>query len=163
MQRTVGVAVLDISIARLCRGRDDSERHQPAQLRCGESRAYGFLEGGDVPDHVIGRQHQQYRICRVGVVRAGRKCGVRRKRNGGSRVAAEGLEHRRTRLDIELAQLLGHEKPMGIVADDDRRRGAEAIQTQRGLLEHRALADQGEELLGIKLARQRPQTCARTA
>ena len=77
------------------------------------------LKGRHVANHVIGRQHQQQRI------------GIRLQRgqrNGRRRVATHRFQHDGLRLDALRPQLLSHEKPMRLVAHDDRRRGLEPLE-----------------------------------
>ena len=131
-------------------------------LRGGQRRAHRRVEGRDITDHMVRGQHQQHRIDRAGLRGDALEGGVRRQRDGRRGVAAEGLEDRGARLDRQLPQLLGHQEAVRLVADHHRRGGGEAVQAQHRLLQHRALAGQRQQLLGIKLARQRPQprTCA---
>jgi hypothetical protein len=60
--------------------------------------------------------------------------------------------------DLQLAQLLGHHQAMLGVADDDRRGSVlNAIQSQHHVPQHRALAEQRQELLRQRPPRHRPQ------
>ena len=66
------------------------------------------------------------------------------------------------------AQLLGGDEAVFLIAHDQRRRldgqrPGEAGQAARGGLEHGLVAHQGEELLGVLLARQGPQARAGAA
>ena len=110
------------------------------------------MERGDVADHVIGGQHQQQRI-----VAASLRCRERGERDRRGGVATDRLEHDGLRRVVDHAQLLGDQEAMRLVADDDRRAGAEPVAAARGGLQHRLLVDQRQQLLRIQLARERPE------
>src|SRR5438067_1312022 len=57
---------LDVAVAGLGAARDHAEGDELPGLRGAERRAHRLLEGRDVPDQVIGRQHQQHRTGRLG-------------------------------------------------------------------------------------------------
>jgi hypothetical protein len=87
--------------------------------------------------------------------------GDRHRRRG---VASDRLEQNRLRLGAALEQLLGDQKAMTLVAHYERRaKVSDAGETRQRFLQHRALADQRQELFGVELARQRPQARARAA
>ena len=65
---------------------------------------------------------------------------------------------------VDLAQLLGDDKAMFFVGDQQRRGEAIAIgDAAHGLLQQAVRAEQAQQLLGIKRARHRPQPGARAA
>ena len=86
-----------------------------------------------------------------------------RERDSRGRIPAEGLEHHGARLDAHLPQLLSDQEAMRLVADDHRGGRRQPLEAQSGLLQHGPLAGQGEQLLRVQLARQRPEACAGTA
>ncbi len=83
--------------------------------------------------------------------------------DGGRRIAPHGLEHDRLRLDAHLAQLLRDQEAVRLVADHHRPRPQQALEPQRGLLDHGALARERQELLRIELAREGPKARAGAA
>jgi hypothetical protein len=116
----------------------------------------GFAESVRLADHVVGRQHQHQGTA----IAFGREHGGDRDRGTG--IAAQRFEHD-VRLDAALAQLLRHHEAEVGIGDDDRAREQGGIRNARKhLLERRPLSDQGDELLGHALARDRPQpgSCA---
>ncbi len=142
-------ATADVTIARLGTGRHHAESDQLALLS-GRHRACDRRnEGARIADHMIGRQHQQQRVV---------ASGERRERNGRRGVAADGFQHDCLRRHVDLAQLLGDREAMRLVADHDRRlKFGEPDHAQCRLLQHRARTRQRQELLGVQLARQRPE------
>ncbi len=160
-QRTALRAALDVAVTGLGRGGHDAEGDQLPLTGRGEREAHGALESRHVLDHVIGRQNQQHRI--LGVRRQTLHCRVRGERNGGCGVASDGLEHDGLGLDLELPELFGDQESVCVVAHHDRRRGVQALEAQRRLLQHGARTDQGEELFRVELARQRPEPGAGAA
>jgi hypothetical protein len=111
-----------------------------------------------VRDGVVGRHQPQHRV-RVGLAQQERGRG-----DGRRAVARDRLEEDARVRDPRLAQLLGHQESVRLVADDDRRREARPDRARRGLLEHGArVADQRPELLRIPLPRQRPEPAAGAA
>jgi len=80
------------------------------------------LERRDIPNHVIGRQDQQHRIDRVSIAADAFQRGVRGERDGRRGIATERLEDGRPGGDMQLAQLLGYQEPVRLVAHDQRRR-----------------------------------------
>jgi len=88
----------------------------------------------------------------------------RRQRDRRRRVAARGFQQNARRLHVERAQLFRHREPMRFVADHDRRPGSrDRGETQGGFLQHGMPAGEREELLGVHLARQRPQPRTRAS
>ena len=127
------------------------------------------LERRHVADHVIGGQHEQDGVRCMTAALAFALAGTverheRRHRNGGRGIAADGLEDDRLRRRAELQHLLGHDEAMALVADDDGRREIrQAGDALHRLLQHRLLADQWQQLLGVQLARERPEPRAGAA
>jgi len=149
---------LDVAEAGFRRFGHDAESHQRAVPRRRNGRAHGGLERRHVADHMVGGQHQQQRV--IVLRRRLQRCRGDRRRG----VAANRLEHDRGVLHADLAQLLRGEETVFLVGDHDRC-GAfgQRRNPQPGVLQHRALAGQRQELLRIGLARQRPQPRARAA
>jgi hypothetical protein len=105
-----------------------------------------------VADHVVRGQHQQQRIGAIGLGLQGR--GGDRRRS----VAAHRLEQQGRGRHAHLAQLFGHHEAVLLVSHHDRRPGAgQPGQALPGGLQQRLLAHQRLELLGMGLARQRPE------
>jgi len=107
---------------------------------------------------VIGGQHEEDRV---------RRARLRMQRGDGDRgrgIAPDRLEHDVARRHARLAQLLGDQKAVLVVAHHERRADAfDAREAQRGLLDHGALAGERQELFRIERARQRPQARSRAA
>ena len=82
----------------------------------------------------------------------------RRRRHRRGRVAGQRLEHDRLGLAAQGAELLGDQKTMLVVADEQRgaeqRRVGDAL---HGFLQQAFLADQGHQLFRISGAGQRPE------
>ena len=113
---------------------------------------------------MIRREHQEERLGVDPVALGARESGERGHGNCRRGVAAGRLEQDRERPDADLIELLSHQETVSLVADDDRRRGArDARRPQGGLLDHRALADERQELLRVHLPRQRPEPRAGAA
>ena len=88
----------------------------------------------------------------------------RRDAGGGCGVAADRLEQQGPRRRADLAQLLGDDKAMLFIGDEQRRGKAVAIgDAAQGLLQQAVVAEQTQQLLGIKGARHRPQPGAGAA
>ncbi|MNN82616.1 hypothetical protein D3C81_1995660 [compost metagenome] len=100
---------------------------------------------------MVSRQYQHQFVATVGQQLQG---GHGHGRRG---IAAEGFEQCRVPLDADPLQLLVDDKAVLKVAHDQRALHTFEVQALQGLLEQRKLAGQGEELLGILLARKRPQ------
>ncbi len=102
---------------------------------------------------MIGRQHQQQRIglahpaTAASAARA--MAGAVLRPTGSSRMACAGQS-----ID---AQLLGDQEAMRLVAHDNGRGCIEPGHTQCRGLQHGFLAYQRQQLLGVQLARQRPE------
>src|SRR5262249_22588311 len=97
---------LYIAVTRLGSTGNNAKRDQLALLRCRQRDPYGLLEGGNVTDDVVRRQYEQDGV-RVDAA-ASLQSRKGRKRYGRSRIASEGLQNERARLDIDLPQLLSH-------------------------------------------------------
>ena len=105
-----------------------------------------------VVDDMIRRQQ---RHDRVRIVLGQQQRGHRRGRRG---VAALRLENDGARRHLELAQLLGDQEAMLLVADDQRRGEAAAGHPPHRLLQHAALGDERQQLLRPQRPRQGPQS-----
>ena len=153
---------LDVPIPGLRDRRHYAEGDELSLLRGAEGGMHRLVESRNVPNHVVGRKHEQQRI--AGRLRGRRFEGrVGRQSDGRRRIAARGLEHDRLWLDAQLAQLLRHEKTVRLVTDHHRGRRRQALEPQRGLLDHGAFARERQKLLRVKLARERPQARAGAA
>ena len=88
----------------------------------------------------------------------------RRRRHRRGRIAGQWLEHDRLGLAAQGAELLGDQKTMLVVADEQRgaeqRRVGDAL---HGFLQQAFLPDQGHQLLRIGGAGERPEPRAGTA
>jgi hypothetical protein len=117
------------------------------------------MEGGGVANLVVGGQHQQQR---VGILN--RKGG---ERAGGGGVATGRFQDDAARRATRLAKLFGGEEAVLLVADDQRRGEAQAIDggsnPQGGVLQQAAVGAQRQELFWVEFARQRPQARSRSA
>jgi hypothetical protein len=79
--------------------------------------------------------------------------------HGRCGIAANRLKDDGGRGTADLAQLLGHDEPVALVADHQRRSLAgETLQPQSRILQQGQIIHQREELFRIFLAGQRPQT-----
>ena len=153
------VAFFDVAKPRLGPGRLNTERHQPALIGQLPGAVDGLLEGRDVADQMIGRQHQQVRICAVTLGHVQRGSG-----DGGGGVAAEGLKDevqrdvvrrvlaivvKRTEIHVAVGhgQQLAHTRQAG---------GA-----LKGLLQQALAIGQAHEGLRHGFTRHRPQSGAR--
>src|SRR5690606_35451325 len=72
-------------------------------------------------------------------------------------IAAKWLEQDGCRLNADLANLLRHDEPVFLVANNERGAGIKLLQSEQGLLQHSALAMQGQKLLRVECAGLRPQ------
>ena len=92
----------------------------------------------------------------------------RRQGEGGRGVPSARLKCDLHLPGAHLPYLLGHQEAVFLIGDHQRRHCAGArmqatpVEAQQGVLQQGVLADQGEQLLRILLARQGPQTAART-
>ena len=107
-----------------------------------------------VEDHVVGREHGDDRL------RIALSGELRRDRDGGPGIAARRLEDDH-RLRADFLELLAHEKAVVAIGDDDRLLEDRIADPPHGVLKGRGRADQGNELLGHRLARFRPDARAR--
>ena len=113
-------------------------------------------------DHVIGGQHRQQRFIVVAGCVLREQCSDCDCRRG---VSAGGLRHHRLGWRSELAQLLGDEETMGLVADDHGGCDVASYRfgQQHGFLKKAVVADEAQELLRLQRTRQRPQARAGAA
>ena len=107
-------------------------------------------EGRNVEDDVIGGQRQHH----------GLRVALTRDRGGGGnrrpRIAAHRLDHH-GRLHAHVLRLAAGEEMEIRAGNDDRRGEHRVLHPQKRLLIGRALAHQRQELLGVSVARDRPQ------
>lgn len=107
-----------------------------------------------IVQYVIGRQYQHQFVTTFGDQLQGGhghgRCGV----------AAEGLEQQHLCLQVDLLQLLEDDEAVLLVGHQHWRLHALDGEALQGLLEQCLLTSQGEELLGIQLARKRPESRA---
>ena len=130
--------------------RPHAEGDDAAHRRRISREAAYFGEGRGIGDDVIGGKRNHERIA----VALGRKGGARRDRRAG--IAPQRLQQD-VGLDADGGELLGDEKAILGVGDDDR----PAEQSRIGhpadrILERRFRTEQRQELLGATLARRRP-------
>ena len=93
---------------------------------------------------------------RIGIARQKPHGGGGDRRTG---VAGERLEQDGLRLDADLLQLVVDQEAVILVAHQQRCGEADVVQSaRRRVLQHRPLGRELEELLGIRRARQWPQT-----
>ena len=151
-------AALDIAIAGLRPTRGNAEGDQPpgrGRRQRGSDRGEEAVGRADV---VIGGQHQQQRFRIALAENEGGGGGGRRG------VAADRLEHDRLGLDRQVAQLLGDQEAMILVADQQRRGEAGRIADPlHRRLQQADIGDQRHDLLRIGGTRQRPQPRAGAA
>ncbi len=147
----------DITVARLgARGRN-AERSDEAGDGGPRGRLNRLGEHVDVADVMIGGQ-QEYDAVRVIALDHQRSDG-----GGRRRVAADRLQHDARVGDFDLAQLLGDQKAVLFVADNDRCDRPGPLRAQNSFLQQCAFAHQPQQLLRHRLARERPQARAAAA
>ena len=155
--KTIGSrnAFLDVAIGRTGEAWLNTKGHQSPRLRRTNRCAHHGDKGISVGDVVICRTEQQQRI------RGGRQCG---QGHGSRRVLClrlEDLAHRETSLRSNVghqkAVFLGRHTGDGFRSPLCQRRHTLQRQLQQGLV-----AQQRNELLGKRLARQRPKPCTAT-
>jgi hypothetical protein len=105
----------DVSVARLGRARDDAEGDELAGRRGRDRELDGGLERDEVLQHVVRRQDQHERV-----FAAAREHRVRGDGDGRRRVATHGLQQDRLGRQVHLAQLLGNQEAMRLVAHHHR-------------------------------------------
>jgi hypothetical protein len=120
---------LDIAVAGFGALRMDAEGDEMAGARGGSSACDGRVKRGGIIDRVIGRHQQHQRLA----VTLGKR---QRGDAGGWRgVASDRLEQQPLRRDVDLAQLLGDDKAVLLIGDDERRgKARRGRDPQRGLL-----------------------------
>jgi hypothetical protein len=151
-------AGLDVAIAGFRQRRHDAEGGEFAVSGGGHRCGDGAREGAHIQDHVIRGQHQQQGI-------AAPMPGdlQRRQRDGRGGVARRRLEQD-AGCAAGAARLFRHQEAVLLARHHQRRAGLrDFAQAQEGLLQQRTLAGQVEKLLGMQLARQRPQARAGAA
>src|SRR5262249_37232898 len=111
-------AALDVAEPRLRRGRHDAERREVTPARELERGGRVLAEHFGPGDCVIGGKDEQQRV------RAVLACRQRSHRNGRRGVASDRLEDHGRGLHADLAELVGGEKPLLVVAYYDRRLAA---------------------------------------
>ena len=150
----------DVAVAGLGVVGDDAEGDERTLRRGLGADRNRLLKGREVGDDVIGRHHQQDRIA---LLRRGQR-GEGERRRG---VAPHRFEHDLRRSHTDLAQLLGDDEAVFLVGDHQRpwihvhRR--KALEAGGGFLQQGVVAGERQQLLGIALARGRPQTRAGAA
>jgi hypothetical protein len=139
-------------------GGRDTESHQLSVTGKRQRHFQAGMKRRDVFDQMVRRQHQQDRVLGLG------KRLARRQRDGRRSVAPHRLQQDAGLFHAQLAQLLGHQEAMLLIADQLRQRDVGAFQPRDGLLQHRQVCvGQAQELLGVQLPRKRPQARPRTA
>ena len=149
---------IDVTVARFRRRGHDAEGDQITGLGRFHRNQHRGAECSLVRNHMVGRQYQQHRVVAT-LHGAQRSHG-----DGGGRVAADRFQDQRGRRGADLAQLLGDHEPVFFIGNHQRRIGArQAAQSQPGGLQQGFLAQQRQELLGMRLARQGPEARAGAA
>ena len=156
--RACALAAADIAVAGLRRVRHVPKvTSLPSSSQCRGGFGRG-LEHARITDHVIGRHHQGCGI-RIKLLRL-----ERRERDGRRRIAAGGFKQNRRRRDPQHADLFGDREAVRLVAHDDGRLSAgDARQPRHRVLQYGQFAGERQQLLGIRLARQRPELRAGAA
>ena len=152
------VAHPDIAEPGRRRRRPNAEQDESAVPRRRDARRYRGAERGVIAHPVIDRHRQDHG---VGVGFAGEQ---RRNRDRRSGISSERLEHDGWTVDADRAQLFADREAVLGVCDHHRLGKQRAIvDAQRRLLQQGVFAEQREQLLGVGLARQRPQPRAGAA
>src|SRR5690606_11768632 len=100
-----------------------------ATLRRGLAATHCLLKRGDIGNHMIGREHEQA-ACTAALR------GKRGKRNGRRGVTSFRFEDDRGVVYVELPQLLGNEKAVFAIANDDgRSQFRKTVESLQALLE----------------------------
>ena len=158
-----GRPALDVAVAGL--GRASARCRRSTSVPCfgrRQRRAHRLLEGRHVADDVVGRQHQQHRV--AAFVGGSLERGVRRQRDGRRGVAARTARARwRAARRRSARSCSATRKRCASLHTTTGAAAARPVEAQRRLLQHRALAGERQQLLGIELARQRPQARAGAA
>ena len=114
------IAAHDVAVTGLGPLRHDPERHEAPRFSQRSRQFHGATKGRFVGNHVISGQHEQQWV--DGRITRQRHLGSERDRGRG--VTTDGLKDNLGRPGIrrraEQTQLLGNQKPMSFVADDDR-------------------------------------------
>ena len=156
--RPFGSAFLHVAIACLGMGRHDPKADQLACFGKGQGGADALAEACFILDEVVGGQDQQHRILPV------RHRLQRSKRNCRGGITAHGLEQNLSVFHVQLAHLLGSNETVFLVTDQPGQLDIETFQTlDRGLQHGHRRIGQRQELLGIELARERPEARAGAA
>ena len=150
-----GVAAPDVAVAGLGMARHDAVGDQVAGIGEGDALLHRGLEDGLVGDDVIGGHDHHHR---VGILFEQVQGGDGERRCG---VASFGFEQDGAGLEADALDLLGHQEAMFLVADEHRGPGMGQLgEAQGGFLQQGAVAEQGQQGLGIMLAGQGPQSAA---
>ena len=152
-----GLALLDIAVARLGPFGDDPEGYEIAVPGKLDRICKGAMELRRVDDQMIGGERRDDRIVVVA------HQGQRGAGQGRRRAPRGGLEQQRRVLTADLAQLLGSEEAVLLVAHDQGRGALDAGKARDGLLQHRRLAAERKELLRAQLPGKGPQARADSA
>ena len=151
-------AAPNVAIAGLGALRRLAEADQRTGVRRGGRALDGAGKRRGIADRVVGGHDQHERVgFRFGQCQ-GSDAG------GGGRVAADRLKQERTRNGRNLAQLLGNDKPMLFIGDQQGRGEALPLgHPANRLLQQAVAAEQAQQLFRVKRARHRPEPCARAA
>lgn len=154
-------AALDVAVTGFGPVGHDAKGDHGALASHGVGLHHGGVQGGPVSDDVVGGHGQQDGVC---VTFARLQGGQGQGRSG---VAARRFEQDARVCDTHAHQLPSGQKTVLCVADDDGRSiqhhaVRQAVQAQRRVLQHGVFTRQGQKLLGIGLARERPQARAGT-
>ena len=115
-----------------------------------------MVEGVDIADQVVPMHGEQYWVVLGAVPHL--EEAQRSQCQGRRGVPALRLDDDAQGGYAYLPELVDCEEAVGLVTDDERLLyGAQSVEAAHGLLEHAIVVDDGEELLGVALARQRPE------
>jgi hypothetical protein len=148
---------LDVAVTRFGVTRADADGDQDVVAACQlDGPAHGGAEAGDVGDGVIGGDADHHRVLLAP------QDQLRRQRDAGRGIAADGLEDEVRRGDPRrLPPRQGG--LIGAGHDQGPARGTEAAEALRRLLEHRPSPQDGQELLGPRPSARRPEARALAA
>ncbi len=144
---TERLAAADVAVARFRRARHDAEGDELPSSADAAAVTVAVWNAVDVANDVIGGQHEQHRIFALrGALFSAASAAERNRRRACCARRARSTMARGVIAD--LTELLRHQEAMGVVADDDGRRGVQAFEPPGRILQHGVLAHEGQQLLG---------------
>ena len=153
---------LDVAVTRFSAVGLDTQDGNTTRRRNAHGAAHSRHKGAVMSDGLVGGRDHQHGVL------AALKGLQRSQREGRCGIAAHRLQHHGQGLDRHVAQLVEHQKAVGLVAHHKGGLNIDALprkclQARSGLLKEAGIARQHQELFGVTGARQRPQAGARTA